>query len=186
MLATWWPSPTWGGTWPRREMRWWWSSRPSKQQVIKGDGSKKMTFSNEKLVRELEPRKTCLDAKPTTSNMTPPPVLVMKMRKMNTPFTTPQVTWRSSTASPSTSPQPTSPTQLWPVLSTESPVFGEFVRKNLEEEMYDSLLLDYAVTKPSGMPTWGSQLARSLQTTNVNTTPSYPPSYLYHAIVSGA
>lgn len=25
--------------------------------------------------------------------------------------------------------------------STESPVFGEFVRNNLEEEMYDSLLL---------------------------------------------
>jgi hypothetical protein len=44
--------------------------------------------------------------------------------------------------------------------------------------------MDYAVTKPSGMPTSGSQPARSLQTPNVNTTPSYPSSYLYHAIVS--
>ena len=113
--------------------------KPSKQQVIKGNGSKKLTYSNERLVRELEPRKTRLEAQPTTSDMTPPTVLVMKTRKVNTPFTT--VTQKSSTASPNISPQPTSPTQSWPVLSTESPVFGEFVRNNLEEEMYDSLLL---------------------------------------------
>ena len=65
---------------------------PSKQQVIKGDGSKKITVRNERLVGKLEPRKTSLEAQPPMSNMTPPQVLLMDTRKKKTHFTTPQVT----------------------------------------------------------------------------------------------
>jgi hypothetical protein len=89
--------------------------KPSKQQVIKGDGIKKMTIRNERLVGELEPRKTRLEAQPPMSNMTPPQVLLMDTRKKKTHLTTPQVMWRPPTASPSTSTQPTPSTPSPPV-----------------------------------------------------------------------
>ena len=93
---------------------------PSEQQMIKGDGSKEITIRNEKLVRELEPRKTSLEAQPPMSNMTPLPILVIR------------VMWRPPSSSPSPSPQPTPPTPSPQVPSTEFPVFEEFVRNNQE------------------------------------------------------
>ena len=40
---------------------------PSEQHVIKGDGSKKMNNRNERWVRELQLRKTSLEAQPPLS-----------------------------------------------------------------------------------------------------------------------
>ena len=68
--------------------------RPHKQQLIKVDGSKKLTIMNRRLVRELEPRKTSLEDQPPMSNMEPPPVLVVDRKKMTTPSTKTQVMCR--------------------------------------------------------------------------------------------
>ena len=104
---------------------------PSEQQVIKGDGSKKMTVRNERLVGKLEPMKTSLEAQPPMSNMTTPQVLLMDTsshvetaNSFSKHFTTAHTTYTVAASA-----------------STESLVFEEFVRNNQEEEMYDSLLL---------------------------------------------
>ena len=80
--------------------------RPREQQVKKGNGSMKMTTMKRRVVRELEPRKTSLEAQHPMSNMTPPTVSVVDERKQNTPSTTQQVMRGQPTASPNTSPQP--------------------------------------------------------------------------------
>ena len=63
--------------------------RPHKQQVIKVDGSEKLTIRNRRLVRKLEPRKTSLEDQPPMSNMAPPPVSEVDNNKKNTTSTKP-------------------------------------------------------------------------------------------------
>ena len=48
--------------------------RPHEQQVVKVDGSRKLTLRNRRFVRELDPGKTSLEDQPSTKSLSVLPV----------------------------------------------------------------------------------------------------------------